>query len=354
MSKTRVVGLDLGSRCVRAAEVEIHTGGGAGPRVRLLRVGEQPVDAAAMRDGEVVRPAAVTSALRTLWRSERFGCKDVVLGVGNQRVFVRDLAVPPAPLDQIRASLRFGPVQDLLPVRVEDCLLDFHPVGDAGEDGQVRGMLVAVPEETVEANTAAVAAAGLRTVRVDLNAFGLLRALIHGALREEVVGIVDLGAAITDVVVADRGLLRMYRTLPTGSADLTSAVREALGVPEQRAEEIKRTVGVVDPATVPPDVAPAASVLVRRAQGLAESLRSSFAYYATSAGRPVDRMLLVGRGSRIPGLGQFLATTLGLPAAFGTLDSGLTVARGVSRDRLAGDLGAVVPLAVGLAEGVAA
>lgn len=132
MSKTRVVGLDLGSRCVRAAEVEIHTGGSAGPRVRLLRVGEQPIDAAAMRDGEVARPAAVTSALRTLWRSERFGCKDVVLGVGNQRVFVRDLAVPAAPLDQIRSSLRFGPVKDLLPVRVEDCLLDFHPVASGG------------------------------------------------------------------------------------------------------------------------------------------------------------------------------------------------------------------------------
>lgn len=354
MSKTRVVGLDLGSHCVRAAEVEIHTGGSSGPRVRLLHVGEQPIDPAAMRDGEVVRRAAIASALRTLWRSERFRCKDVVLGVGNQRVFVRDLAVPAAPLDQIRASLRFGPVQDLLPVRVEDCLLDFHPVAGAEQDGQVRGMLVAVPEETVEANTSAVAAGGLHTVRVDLNAFGLLRALVHGALRDEVVGIVDIGAAITDVVVADRGLLRMYRTLPTGSGDLTSAVREALGVPEQQAEQIKRTVGVVDPATVPPDVAPAAGVLVRRAQNLAESLRSSFAYYATSAGHPVERMLLVGRGSRIPGLAQFLATSLGLPAAFGALDSGLTVGRGVSRDRLAGDFGAVVPLALGLAEGVTA
>lgn len=206
----------------------------------------------------------------------------------------------------------------------------------------------------MEANTSAVAAAGLRTVRVDLNAFGLLRALIHGALREEVVGIVDIGAAITDVVVADRGLLRMYRTLPTGSADLTSAVREALGVPEQQAEQIKRTVGVADPATVPPDVAPAASVLLRRSQGLAESLRSSFAYYASSVGRPVERMLLVGRGSRIPGLGQFLATALGLPAAFGALDSTITVGRGVPRDRLAGDLGAVAPLPLGLAEGVTA
>ncbi len=341
MGKTRVVGLDLGSRCVRAAEIEVQTGS-SGPRVRLLRFGEQPIDPAAMRDGEVARPAAVTSALRTLWRTERFACKDVVLGVGNQRVFVRDLVVPAAPLDQIRASLRFGSVQDLLPVRVEDCLLDFHPVAADDHEGTVHGMLVAAPEETVEANTSAVTAAGLRPVRVDLNGFGLLRALVHGSLRDEVVGIVDLGAAITDVVVADRGVLRMYRTLPTGADDMTSAVRQALAVAEPRAEEITRTHGVADPATVPADVAPA------------ESVRSTFAFYAGSTGRPVERMLLVGRGSRTPGLGQLLSTTLRVPAAFGTLDGRVTLARGLDGSRLGGDLAPVVPLAVGLGLGAAA
>lgn len=353
MAKTRVVGLDLGSRCVRAAEVEIQTGS-SGPRVRLLRFGEQPVDAAAMRDGEVARPAAITTALRTLWRAERFSSKDVVLGVGNQRVFVRDLSVPAAPLEQIRASLRFGTVQDLLPVRVEDCLLDFHPVGEDAAAGLVHGMLVAAPEETVEANTSAAAAAGLRPVRVDLNAFGLLRALVHGGLREEVVGIVDIGAAITDVVIADRGVLRMSRTLPTGSADMSAAVRQALGVNEQQADEVKRTFGVVDPGSVPVDVAPAVDMLVRRAQSLAESLRSSFSFFASSSGRPVGRMLLLGRGSRTPGLGQFLSTALGVPAAFATLDPGLQIGRAVAGDRLDADLAPVVPLAVGLAQGVAA
>lgn len=352
MAKTHVVGLDLGSRCIRAAEVEIRSGSG-GPRVRLLRFGEQPIDPAAMRDGEVARPAAITAALRTLWKREKFACKDVVLGVGNQRVFVRDLSLPAAPLDQLRASLRYGPVQDLLPVRVEDCLLDYHPVS-VGEDGLVHGMLVAAPEETVEANTSAVAAAGLRPVRVDLNAFGLVRALVHGSLRDEVVGIVDVGAAITDIVIADRGVLRMYRTLPTGSDDMTAAVRQALAVSEQQAEEIKRTYGVADTSTVPADVAPAVEMIVRRAQALSEAVRTSFSFYASSAGRSVERLLLAGRGSRTPGLGQYLSTMLGVPAAFASADANVDHGRGISAERLAGELRPVLPVAIGLAQGAPA
>lgn len=350
MAKSRVVGLDLGSHGVRAAEVE-SVPGRPDARARLLRFGEEPVDPDAMRDGEVARASAVTTALRTLWRRERFSTKDVVLGMGNQRVFVRDLSLPPAPLEQLRASLRFGPVQELLPVKVEDCLLDFSPVG-TGSDGSVHGLLVAVPEETVEANTSAVAAAGLRPVRVDLNAFGLLRALVHGQLRQEVVGIVDVGAAITDVLVVDQGVLRLYRTLPTGSAAITSAVRQALAVPESTAEELKRVHGLVGAGT--PGTAPVAEAAMRHARSLSEAVHASFAFAASASGRPVERLLLAGRGALMPGLGQYLSTTLGVPAAFATADAHLELARGVDPDRMTSVARPVLPVSVGLALGGAA
>ncbi|WP_263118064.1 pilus assembly protein PilM [Cellulomonas sp. RIT-PI-Y] len=337
MPKTRVVGLDLGTRGVRAAEVEL--GGRSGPK--LVRFGEQPLDPGVIRDGEVARPAAVVAALRELWKRERFGSREVALGIGNQRVFVREFSQPALPLDQLRASLRYGPVQDLLPVKVEDCLLDFHPVALPG-DGTVDGMLVAAPEETVETNTSAVTAAGLKPVRVDLNAFALLRSLIEGQLLHEVVGIVDVGAGITDVVIVDRGLLRQYRTLPTASDDLTHAVQQAMAVPETQAEQIKRSVGLTDAGGA--DYAPAREAARRRVEGLAESVRATFSYYAGATQRPVERLLLTGRGSLVPGLAQLLATGLGVRVAYGQ----------VGTDRVSDLQRPVLPIAFGLAQGLAA
>ncbi|GAB2458681.1 pilus assembly protein PilM [Xylanimonas ulmi] len=337
---------------MRAAEVEVHATR-SGSHATLLRFGEEPLDPGAIRDGEVVRQAPVALALRTLWRRERLRCKNVVLGVGNQRVFVRDLCLPGAPLERLRSTLRYQPVQDLLPVRVEDCLLDFHPVR-VDDDGAVHGMLIAAPEETVDANTSAVVAAGLRPVRVDLNAFGLTRSIIHGRLREEVVGVVDIGATITDIIVVDHGVLRMYRTLATGSDDMTSAVRHATALTEQQAEEVKRHFGITSPPDVPTDVAPGIDAMARRARALGESIRTSFGYYAASAGRPVVRLLLTGRGAQTPGLAQYLSTSLGLPTAFGVAGSEVEVARTAQGHDLTGDLRTSLPVALGLALGVAA
>ena len=167
-----VIGLDIGTTRVRA--VELQTGRG-GPTV--VKYAEAPLPLGAVQDGEVTEPDGVVPALRQLWTSGGFSSRDVVIGVGNQRVMVRNLDLPWMPMKQLRSSLPFQ-VQDTLPVAVEDALLDFYPTAefDAQSGRTVQGLLVAATRDTVAANVAAVESAGLRPQMVDLNAFALLRA----------------------------------------------------------------------------------------------------------------------------------------------------------------------------------
>ena len=57
----RLIGLDIGTNAVRVAEIE------AGDPPRLTSFGQVALPAGAMRDGEVVDPAAVTAAVQRLW-----------------------------------------------------------------------------------------------------------------------------------------------------------------------------------------------------------------------------------------------------------------------------------------------
>ena len=141
MASTRVIGLDIGTTAVRAAEVEFGSGGPAGtPSPTLLRAGAVPLPPGVVRGGEVVEPGIVSQALKQLWSSTGFSSKDVVIGVGNERVVVRELDLPWMPLAQLRASLPFQ-VQELLPVASSDALLDYFPTGEStGAQGrQVHG-----------------------------------------------------------------------------------------------------------------------------------------------------------------------------------------------------------------------
>ena len=104
MASTRVIGLDIGTTAVRAAELEFSGRGKTGQSATLLRYAEAPLPYGAVRDGEVAEPATVSTILRQLWSRAKFGTRDVVIGVGNQRVLVREIELPWMPPPDIEAA----------------------------------------------------------------------------------------------------------------------------------------------------------------------------------------------------------------------------------------------------------
>lgn len=349
MAKASTVGLDIGTTRVRAVELE-HSGSG-GPT--LSRYGEVPLPPGAVRDGEVNDIAVVADALKALWTQAKFTSKDVNIGVGNQRVVVREIDVPRMPASQVRAALPYQ-VQELLPMPLDEALLDFFPTGEGQSSSgpTLKGMLVAATRDTVNASIMAVESAGLRPRLVDLDSFALLRALARGQDARGTVAVVEIGARTTHVIVATDGLPRFVRILAGGGQNVTDAVAAALNVDVQRAEEMKRHLGIG--ATVPPELAAAGEAIGTVVTHLVEAVRNTFTYFAANnGGQGVDRLLLTGGGSHLPGLGQYLSSATRLPAAFGDPLAGLTVGKQVDTARVR-DISSLVALPVGLAYGVAA
>jgi len=98
VAKTRV-GVDVGSTAVRVAEVA------AGDVPVVVRAAQVPLPPGAVEAGEVREPEAVAEALRELWGKAGVKSKQVYLGVGNQRVVVREVAIPWLPEKELRETL---------------------------------------------------------------------------------------------------------------------------------------------------------------------------------------------------------------------------------------------------------
>lgn len=325
MPKT-IVGLDFGHGVIRAAEVSAGT---AKHRPVLLRYHEVEVPLDAINEGVVADRDAVVSALKWLWTVASFSTKRVVIGMGSQQVLIRELTFPSMPLKHVRESLPFR-VQDLLPLPVEDAVLDFYPIEEFEAEGQpqLRGLLVAATRESVLANTAAAKAAGLRTIDVDLIPFALTRAhLAHGMDGTKVV--VHVGAVSTNVIVAERGVPQFIRMLPSGSQDVTAALADRLGVRPERAEELKRRIGVLadesDPLT-----ADVARINADSARDVLQAVKTTVAFYEnTHPEAHVDGVVLSGGGGLLPGLSQQLAQHVGLPVVVGRIDDGFSLGSAV-------------------------
>lgn len=341
------VGLDLSSTAIRGVEVL----GAHGPRPTVVRVAEVPAPVGAISRGEVLEPNTVAGTLRELWSIGRFRTKDVVLGMGNQRVLSRDLTVPKAPIAQIRQSLPFQ-VQEMLPVPVGDAILDFYPTSEGrDESGPVlNGLLIAAVKDAVMANVRAVQQAGLNPAGVDLIPFAMTRALISRPARSGTVALVELGGETTSVVVALDGVPQFVRIIPSGGEDLTRRLATGLDIDRDQAELVKRHLGLTGVPHTNDDQR--ALALTREAVSeLLTSLRNTLNYYVnTRPDERIDHVVVTGGAARLGGLRDALATQTGLPVVVGDVFAGAVFAKHVQAHDIE-ERGHEVAVAYGLAIG---
>lgn len=349
-----VIGLDIGTSAVRAAEV---TPASAKEQTTLHRFGQVGLPYGAVVNGEVVDIDAVAAAIRQLWTSVKFSSKKVVLGVANQKVVVRQVELPWLAEKEMRKALPFQ-VADVIPMPVEQALLDFHSVEEIhGEDGSRmrRVMLVAAVREMVTTSVEAVRRAGLATVMVDLTPFAVLRTLAGtggSAVDGPAEALVDAGASITNVVVHRGGVPRFVRILALGGGEITGAVGERLGIPFEDAEIIKQGLQLSsEPGGPLTNEHPAQRAFDQSAGSWVEEVRGSLDYYlAQPDAVPLSRVVLSGGGARIPGLAQRLAYATRLPVTAANPMGMVRVGRtGLSPDQLAYvEPQVVVPLGLAL------
>jgi type IV pilus assembly protein PilM len=304
MAAPSLVGLDIGSMSIRAAEAGRTKDGPV-----LTNFGYAPVPPGVVQAGVITDEAIITALLKELWTTGKFRSKRVVLGVTNPQVVVREMTLNNLPRGEMRQALPFQ-VRDALPLPVEKSLLDFCPLEPPGTHETVRGLLVAAPKDAVLTAVHATERAGLHVERVDLASFALVRAASR--LDEQVEAIVDIGARSTSVVVHTDGVPQIVRTIPRGGAEITETVAARLDVEFDEAEQVKCRVGMKseeDPET--------AAVITAAVRPLISEINSSFAYLTSGERQTrVARLALSGGGSRLGGLRAALADMLGLEVAF--------------------------------------
>ncbi len=348
MAKSRVVGLDIGTTMVRAAEVaqEGRTG-----RATLVSYGEVPLPPGAVEDAVVVSGSAVSGAIRQLWKDAKFSSRDIVMGVGSSTTAVREIDVAFMPMQELRLSLPFQ-VQEMLPMPVDEAILDFYPGTqfDGPTGRMVRGLLVAATKRAVSANVDVVEQAGLHPQIVDLNALALLRSAKVSQRSESVVATVDIGGSMTTVAIAAHGVPRLVRVIPVGGRDVTSAVARQLNMPLTDAEGLKRQIGASP--QVPPEWALAVEAINEVNRSLVESIRNTFVYHqSNNPGAPIDKVVLTGGGAQLVGLPQLLSNSARIAVTFGDPLAGMTIG---DKARRQVTVPVTMAVAVGLAQAVAA
>jgi type IV pilus assembly protein PilM len=322
-----VVSLDVGSSGVRAAQFSLR-----GKSCRLDRYAVAALEPGIVAAGVVADPAALAKALKELWAVGKFTSKDVVFGLANDRILVRQLDLDWMEPADFRKALAYS-VADQIPMSVDDANLDYHVLeeipasAELGLERALRVLLVAAGRDMVESFTTALTEAGLHPIKAELAPFALIRvACPDGPVpvvdETTAEAIVDIGADTLTVVVHAGGQPRFVRTVgKLGGRFITGELQQKFGWTYEEAEAAKARYGLPRQRPAGDDLValehPAQQAIAERVNAVVAEIRTTLNFFlsASTGITRLSRIVLTGGGARLAGLPDRLAEGLHVEVA---------------------------------------
>lgn len=235
------VGIDIGSKLIKVVEARDGKEG-----IQVSSIGIAPTPAGAIENEIIIDPQSVGQALKELLHESGISTKRCVSSVaGQSSVVVRIIEVPKMTTKELAETMKWE-VERHVPFAADDVIMDFLPVERADADPNEQNMevlLAVAQQEVITAHVETLLAAGLKPVAIDVESLSACRSLIDasddGSL-EQTIGVISIGASVTELGIYKNGLLVFPRTLPVAGDSITRAITEGLGVSEDQAERMKR------------------------------------------------------------------------------------------------------------------
>jgi general secretion pathway protein L len=292
----KVVGLDLGSHTVKAVELRQTLRG-----VEIGRLKSVPAPAGAAVDPD---------ALRNFFRAHQLPTERVVCAVPGDRVTRRLLRFPFSDRRRIAQAVPFE-VEGEIPFPLEEVFVDWELV--SGDRSRAEVVATVVPRSEVAGRLQGLEAAGVPARVVE--AEGLVLANLAELL--PLPGkrlLIDLGHAKTTLCLLVDGKPRAARTLPVGGRALSRAIASDRGLSEADAERLKCEEGVFVHG-FDSRMPGALAVLDRLVRELLRMLGGLEAVLGGPAKSTLDEITLLGGGSRLHRIDEYLVARSGLATA---------------------------------------
>lgn len=238
----------------------------------------------------------VAAILKTLIAKAQVSTKRCIISFPNSAVFTSVITLPKMSEQELNSAVEFE-AKKYVPLALSDIDLSWTYVagGNNLANNNVRILLTAVPKQVTQNYLKVFAMAGLEPEVGEIEALALIRSLIRNQPLNCV--IIDIGARATGLNIIENGFLRLSRNLNVGGDTITSKIAQSLNISESRAEQFKRDFGVSSATFIPDAIKPVLNVIKTEVKQLLTIYESQ--------NIKVEKILLVGGGSNLPGIVNF-------------------------------------------------
>lgn len=343
-------GLDIGDRTFKLIQMSKKRGKKGGYRIAAWGSIDVPEDV--MERGEIKDMAKAAIYLGKLLNASKgkLSGRAVVACLPEAKTFIKIIEVDGVATEETLRKAVITEIEQNIPLPMDDIYFDWQRldtgthqhVPAAGEsdesspseeaptaapqDGtdaapvrstpKTRVLLGAAPKQLVNDYTTLIERAGLAPITLEIEAMAIARAIIPDIqVEQEAIGILDIGATRSSLVICDDGALRMSISIPISGIAITKLVSESLGVNMENAEKLKRECGL-DANRCEDKMW---NILLPLIDDMTEKIRNALRFYKIGFpdGKKIERVYLCGGGAQFHEIDTVLSRKLTIKARRG-------------------------------------
>lgn len=302
---SRMVGIDIGTYSTKVVQLRYES-----ERAILETYGELLIRGYLKNAGNAgsgflrFLDKDIATLLKDVMTESKITARDAVLAVPATSGFMVTIPFPKIPLKEINDAVPLE-ARKYVPIPLSEVTLAWMILENEEPRDTIEVLLIAVPREVVEKFKRIAQLVGIRPAAIEIETFSVVRSLIG---RDPTpTAIINMGHHSTTLTVVDRGVVRLSHNFNHGSQELTRAIERGLAVNEERAEALKREIGLSDRI----EEREITSVMTPLVTSLLTEIRHTMQMYNRKTSRKILKVDFTGGGSQLKGLVELAATQFG-------------------------------------------
>jgi type IV pilus assembly protein PilM len=299
LKKNRLVGLDIGSRTLKLAEI-IDTKAGS----TLKNFSTIDIEPGLIEEGSVRDPEAVSGYIRELFKSAKLKDKNVAISIGGYSVIVKKITVQTMTEDELHETIHFE-AEQYIPFDISEVNLDFQILGESEHNpNQMNVLLVAAKKEMISEYINLMKMAKLHPLIIDVDAFALQNIFkFNYSPEDENIALIDIGASKTSLNILKDNVSEFMRDVSLGCEQINDKIASTVGCTIEETEEIKLgeesdIISAEDLKEIVESVVTDWCIEIKRALDF---------FYSTYPEEQISRIVLSGGGANIKKFLELLA-----------------------------------------------
>lgn len=299
-----IFGFDIGHGSLKVMQIEHQ-----GKKSRVIGYGTAVFNGDAINDGVITDHAAVAKATVDLFNGQLIG--DItthrsVVAIPSYRTFTRLISLPPLSGKDLKEAVELE-AEQYIPMPLSELYLDYNIINRDNE--KIDLFAIAVPKKIVDSHMQLMQILGLEAVGVGTTIDAAGQLFLQDGQSDSPAVLIDFGSLSADISIFDQNLL-VSGTVPGGGEVFTNRIRDSLGVSQTEAHIIKTKYGLGASKKQKEILAALDPVLSQ----LAQEIRRMIRYYEDRYGaeRKISQVVTLGGGANMPGLSDWLTSTLRL------------------------------------------